>query len=360
MNVPAETLLLKPGQIIIREGDISRELFVLLSGELTVTCGGKMLGRVTSVGEVVGELGALTGHARTASVSAKAPSEVLLVRQLNNLNIERMPSIIEKINSAITRRFYIVFNKTQMYKTITSTLRRSLLQQTLREETEAKRKLDNSSDSDLSIIRHQIRQRIDERIALYPDLDDPKVIEKIAQEYDALDKYREKVAEKPWLDDSLIIRLSNVESKWKLLEGQEGIKYLSPKAEVVIEAHQLLMEYERMPGIRKEMDLLRMEGIVPFKAKLETLKSVYFSKHLEEIDEERRRISLERKFKLTIDGVKADSGNDLVMLYQAARELGIEDEYEEQIKNLVAMSESGTHFVDISSSVVDHDKFTES
>ncbi len=346
----AESLWLQPGQVIIRENDVSRELFVLLSGELSVVSCGRPIARIMGHGEVVGELGALTGKPRTATVSARTAAEVLLVRNATTLALERIPSVLEKIDAAIVRRFHIVFNKAQMYKSITATLRRSLLQEAMRGGLETRR--GSAGDGEVSLLRHQVRQRIDDRLALYPDLDDPKMIERIAQEYGVQDSYRDKLASRPWLDDSLITRLNAIESNWKLIEDQASPRILPRKAETVIEAHRLLTDFETMPGIRKEMDILRMEGIVPFKAKLECVKSVYFSRHLEDLEDERKRLALERKLKITMDGVKADSGNDVVMVIAAARELGVEDEYESQIRNLVAMSESGTHFVDISGALV--------
>ncbi|MEK8023179.1 MAG: cyclic nucleotide-binding domain-containing protein, partial [Candidatus Hydrogenedentota bacterium] len=76
---PAETLWLRPGQVIIREGEVSRELYVLLSGELKAEVGGKKIASIVEHGEVVGEMGALSGMPRTATVSARTTCEVLQI-----------------------------------------------------------------------------------------------------------------------------------------------------------------------------------------------------------------------------------------------------------------------------------------
>jgi CRP-like cAMP-binding protein len=349
----AESLWLQPGQIIIREGDVSRELFVLLTGELAVTCRGEKIARVTMQGEVIGELGALTGLPRTATVLAATVAEVLLLRNATATALERMPQILEKIDGAVIRRFQIVFNKTLMYKPITATLRRMALQEALRESLENSRRTGvDDKDSSGGILRHQIRTRIDERLAMYPDADDPKILERIATEYGAQDAYRERIDKRPWLEESLIARMNAIESAWRLLEEQKGGAAVIRKAETVIKAHKLLEECEVMPGIRREMDMLRMESIVPLKARIETLKTIIFARHAGEFDDERARFATERRIKIAVDGARADAGADTVLLMNAARDLRIEEEYEAQIRNLVAMSETGTHFIDMSSAVV--------
>jgi CRP-like cAMP-binding protein len=349
----AESLWLQPGQVIIREGDVSRELFVLLSGELSVTCRGEKIARITMQGEVVGELGALTGQPRTATVLAASVSEVLLLRNATALALERMPQILEKIDGAVVRRFQIVFNKTLMYKPITATLRRMALQEALRESLENTRRPGiDEKDSAAGILRHQIRTRIDERLAMYPDADDPKILERIAMEYGAQDAYRDRINKRPWLEENLIARMNAIESTWRLLEDQKGGGAVIRKAENVIKAHELLQDYETMPGIRQEMDMLRMESIVPLKARIEALKMIILFRRAAESDDERARFAMERRIKIAVDGARADAGADTVLLLHAARELKVDEEYEAQIRNLVAMSETGTHFIDMSGAIV--------
>lgn len=353
----SETLWIQPDQIIIREGDISRELFVLMSGELAVLIGDRYIARISGQGEVFGELGALTGKPRTATVKARTVSQILLVRHVTPQGLERLPKILDKIDVAVTRRYQIIHNKTLMYKSITSTVRRALLQESLRENLEIRKKNPAGPEIDGGLLRHQVRQRIDERLALFADADDPKLLDRIATDYGVQDVYREKLALRPWLDDTMIARIGAVDNAWRILV-ESSVVTVATKAERVIEMNEILTAYENMPGIRREMDLIRMEGIVPLKARIETLRTTYFARHLAAMEDEQMHLFHERKIKLSIEGAKADAGGDAVLLVQAARELGIEDEYEAQIRNLVAMSETGTHFVDMSRNLVSATNFT--
>lgn len=345
----SETLWVQPDQILIRQGDVGRELFVLLSGEMAVLIDDRPVARISGQGEVFGELGALTGRPRTATVKARAVSRVLLVRQVSGDSLERLPKILEKIDAAVTRRYQIIHNKTLMYKSLTSMIRRSILQAALREQAPHQKGpsgLDHEGQQ-----RLKIRRLIDERLALHTDADDPKLLDRLAADHGVQDVYREKLAQKPWLDDSLIERIGANANAWKLIEDVSG-RGVTAKAECVVEISAILAAYERMPGIRQEMDLIRMEGLIPLKARIETLRTTYCARHLAAMESEPSRLFHDRKIKLAIEGAKADAGGDTVLLIASARELGIEAEYEAQVRNLVAMSETGTHFIDISGTPV--------
>jgi len=346
----SETLWVQPEQILIRQGDVSRELFVLMSGEMAVLIDDRLTARISGQGEVFGELGALTGRSRTATVKARAVSQVLLVRQVSGVSLERLPKILEKIDAAVTRRYQIIHNKTLMYKSLTSMIRRALLQEALRGNLAELQKGTLSLDME-GQRRHKIRRRIDERLALHADADDPKLLDRLAADHGVQDIYREKLAQKPWLDDSMVERIGVIDNAWKLIEGVSGHD-VTAKAERVIEMNAILSAYEGMPGMRQEMDLIRMEGLVPMKARIETLRTTYCAGHMDAMDNEQSRLFHDRKIKLAIDGAKADAGGDTVLLLAAARELGIADEYEAQVRNLVAMSETGTSFVDLSGALI--------
>jgi CRP/FNR family transcriptional regulator, cyclic AMP receptor protein len=77
-----------PGRIILREGDRDSHVFLLLSGFVKVTTavdGIETLLGIRLPGEVVGELGALTGEPRNATVSA---SGTLVAGQLQHPDFE--------------------------------------------------------------------------------------------------------------------------------------------------------------------------------------------------------------------------------------------------------------------------------
>lgn len=344
-----QALWLKPGDYIMREKEMSRDLFVFISGELIVEIEGRRIGTITTQGDVIGELGALSKKPRTASVFARVPSEVLVIKEATALSLTRIPSVLEKIDAAITRRFHVARNKTRMYTSLISTIKRSILQETMRTHA-ASMKASASPWEDVGpdIKRHQIRRRIDEATERFGNADDHKAFDRIATEWGVLNIFRDQLAMRPWLDDSLPDRLERIENEWNLIGDQHSADSVVRKANLAVSMSMLLTQFDQMPGIKREMDLLRMEGIVPAVAKIDALKVAFFSRFANGLDDRERTFS-ERKIKLAIEGVKADAGDDVTLVLNAAKELGIESEYEAQLRNIVGLTEADTVFNDISS-----------
>jgi CRP/FNR family transcriptional regulator, cyclic AMP receptor protein len=69
---------LAAGDTLCRQGDEETEVFVLVSGEASVTIDGKQVATV-GAGEVVGELSMETGGHRTATLAALSPLHVLVM-----------------------------------------------------------------------------------------------------------------------------------------------------------------------------------------------------------------------------------------------------------------------------------------
>jgi CRP-like cAMP-binding protein len=77
----AERMHLRRGDVICRSGDISDRMFILLAGETRVfaeTAGGRRLLRTGRSGAVFGELGVITGRARTATVEVSTEAAVVM------------------------------------------------------------------------------------------------------------------------------------------------------------------------------------------------------------------------------------------------------------------------------------------
>ena len=72
IEVPAGTLLIK-------EGDQDRDFFVLLEGSLEVLSGSKLILRLDSPGDIIGEMAVISDAPRSADVMAAAPSRLVRI-----------------------------------------------------------------------------------------------------------------------------------------------------------------------------------------------------------------------------------------------------------------------------------------
>jgi CRP-like cAMP-binding protein len=99
-----DELIFEPGQIIVREGDPGEALFVVLEGQGKVVRGKRKVGEVLP-GDFFGELSAIDGEARTASIVAVTPMRLLrLFRHTLTELQEEEPQVILKLLDGIVRR----------------------------------------------------------------------------------------------------------------------------------------------------------------------------------------------------------------------------------------------------------------
>ena len=106
-RLAAETdeLVFEPGQVVVSEGDPGETLFVVLSGQAKVLRNKRKVGEVLP-GDFFGELSAIDGGKRTASVVADTPLRVLrLFRHTLTSLIEDEPQVTIKLLDGIVRRF---------------------------------------------------------------------------------------------------------------------------------------------------------------------------------------------------------------------------------------------------------------
>lgn len=107
-----DELLFEPGQIIVREGDVGEALFVVLEGEGKVVRGKRKVGEVLP-GDFFGELSAIDGERRTASIVGVTPMRLLrLFRRTLTSLLEEEPQVVAKLLDGIVRRVREVEGRT--------------------------------------------------------------------------------------------------------------------------------------------------------------------------------------------------------------------------------------------------------
>lgn len=94
----------KPGKVLMREGELANEMFVVVEGTLDVTRDGEHIADI-GPGGFAGEMALLAHTHRNSTVSAKTDCSVLHLdgRQFSTL-IEKTPSIAAKLLPVIAKR----------------------------------------------------------------------------------------------------------------------------------------------------------------------------------------------------------------------------------------------------------------
>jgi CRP-like cAMP-binding protein len=100
-----EDLEVKEGKVLMREGDLGREFFVLVDGDVSVTKDGKEIRRL-GPGDFFGEIALVYENARrTATVTAASPLRFfVLTRQSFRSLLEHQPQIEDKVMAALEER----------------------------------------------------------------------------------------------------------------------------------------------------------------------------------------------------------------------------------------------------------------
>jgi CRP/FNR family transcriptional regulator, cyclic AMP receptor protein len=100
-----EDLEVDEGKILTREGDLGREFFVIVEGEVSVAKGGEEVRRL-GPGDFFGEIALVYEPARrTATVTAATPLRFfVLTRQSFRSLLEHQPQIEEKVMAALEER----------------------------------------------------------------------------------------------------------------------------------------------------------------------------------------------------------------------------------------------------------------
>ncbi len=88
-----------PGDLITREGEYDSWLYIILSGEVTITSRGTPVAQITETGATIGEMAIVDGEARSASASA--------VTETTSLAIDM--SVTDRMDAAGREKFDAVY-----------------------------------------------------------------------------------------------------------------------------------------------------------------------------------------------------------------------------------------------------------
>jgi CRP-like cAMP-binding protein len=98
-----EHLAIDADEVILREGRLGRELFVIVDGTVTVTRKGTVV-NVLGPGDYFGELGAIEAAPRNATVTATTALDVLVIGPREFDAIMSIPAIRNALMRGMSRR----------------------------------------------------------------------------------------------------------------------------------------------------------------------------------------------------------------------------------------------------------------
>lgn len=99
----AERLRVQAGEVILREGRLGRELFVILEGTATVTRAGRVV-NILHAGDYFGELAAIEAVPRSATVEATTDLDVLIVGPREFESMMEIPGFRNALLTGMSRR----------------------------------------------------------------------------------------------------------------------------------------------------------------------------------------------------------------------------------------------------------------
>jgi len=99
----AERLHIQAGEVILREGRLGRELFIILEGTATVTRAGRVV-NILHGGNYFGELAAIEAVPRSATVTATTDLEVLILGPREFEQMMEIPGFRNALLTGMSRR----------------------------------------------------------------------------------------------------------------------------------------------------------------------------------------------------------------------------------------------------------------
>ncbi len=95
------------GDLLFREGERSRELYILLSGQVEIVKNGRVIGLVTTSDTYLGEMSMLLGSRRTATLAARTPCTLIRVPEDRVLEFFRFsPELGMKLAKTLALRLW--------------------------------------------------------------------------------------------------------------------------------------------------------------------------------------------------------------------------------------------------------------
>lgn len=95
--------ILRPGEILVTEGQRTGRLFILKSGMLEVVREGSSVAGIAEPGSVIGELSALTDDAHSATVRSRDGAEVYIVDHPDQF-LDAHPTVARHIARVLAQR----------------------------------------------------------------------------------------------------------------------------------------------------------------------------------------------------------------------------------------------------------------
>ena len=94
---------LGPGEVVMREGDLGRELFLIVDGEVAVSLEDRALATI-GAGEFVGEMTLFERAPRSATVTTLTPVRAFVAGAPSFATLLNDPVVLRKLGSSLARR----------------------------------------------------------------------------------------------------------------------------------------------------------------------------------------------------------------------------------------------------------------
>ncbi|MCC6551177.1 MAG: cyclic nucleotide-binding domain-containing protein [Ignavibacteriaceae bacterium] len=99
------------GRVIVKEGEIGSEFYILLSGSVGVFKNGKKIAEISAAGSTIGELSGILSTPRTATVMALEDCAVEVVTSDIDTLIKENPELLKKILYFMAQRLSATTSK---------------------------------------------------------------------------------------------------------------------------------------------------------------------------------------------------------------------------------------------------------